>query len=159
MVGLVHRARKTGPEASGRVAGRPKAPARGGWTGADASGPDPDPGTGRGDRGMVTLEIALGLPILMLCALVAAWVIHLGQTQARLTDAARATAREAARGADERASIGAGHRVHEEARITVTRSGGLVMARAEHTVTAPGPVLSALRRRLVAEATTVSEQP
>lgn len=111
------------------------------------------------DRGMVTVEIALGLPILLLCALVAAWVIHLGQAQARLTDAARATAREAARGADEQASISAGHQVSRDARITVTRSGGVVTARAEDTVVAPGPVLSALRRKLVAEATTVSEQP
>lgn len=52
----------------------------------------------RRDSGMVTAETATVAPLVVLAAVTAIWVVSLGVTQARATDAAREAARMVARG-------------------------------------------------------------
>lgn len=106
---------------------------------------------------MVTVETALALPILLLVVLVGGWILHVGQTQARLTDAARAAAREVARGADVGSSVAAGQQVLPAARIRVVTAAGDVVVSAETSVTGPGPWLDALSKELRAEVVTRAE--
>ena len=56
-----------------------------------------DPSPRRGERGMVTAEAAMVLPVLVLVTAALAWVVALGVAQVRLVDAAREAARLAAR--------------------------------------------------------------
>ncbi|MCD9154210.1 TadE family protein [Aeromicrobium duanguangcaii] len=54
----------------------------------------------RRERGMVTAETAMVLPFVVLVAFVLTWVVSLGLTQMRVSDAAREGARVMARGQD-----------------------------------------------------------
>lgn len=108
---------------------------------------------------MVTVETALAFPILLLVVLVGGWILHVGQTQARLTEAARTAAREAARGTDVGNSVAAGQRVLPAARITVLTAAGDVVVSAETSVTGPGPWLGVLSKDLRAEVVTRAESP
>lgn len=108
----------------------------------------------RDDRGAVTAETAVALPVLVLLALGLAWLTSLGVSQVRVTDAARETARALARGEDRATSIGYGQQVAPEgARFTVTTEGGLVRVVVTAQVGGPGGLLSGVpgfRARAVA---------
>ena len=52
----------------------------------------------RCERGSVTAEFAMAMPVLIAVALGMVWLISLGLTQLRIEEAARETARAAARG-------------------------------------------------------------
>jgi Flp pilus assembly protein TadG len=57
----------------------------------------------RQERGMVTAEAALVIPVLLAVTLLLSWAITVGAAQVRLIDAAREGARLAARGESEQA--------------------------------------------------------
>ncbi|UYM03371.1 TadE family protein [Solicola gregarius] len=55
----------------------------------------------RSESGMVTVETAVVIPVLIVLTLVLAWIVSLGIAQVRLVDAAREAARMTARGDSE----------------------------------------------------------
>jgi TadE-like protein len=111
----------------------------------------------RGDRGMVTFEVALAIPLVFLACLAAAWVLRLGQVQAQLQDAARAAVREVARGASEAVAESAADQVLPGVRLGFADRGDAVAVNAEYTVDSPAPALRGLDRELQAQATALSE--
>jgi Flp pilus assembly protein TadG len=92
----------------------------------------------RSDRGFVTVEAALVLPVLALFTVALLWGLAAAAAQIRCVDAARAGARAVARSepvasAEEAARAAA----PEGARVTVTRAGELWRVTVE--AAAPGP--------------------
>jgi len=99
----------------------------------------------RTERGAVTAEAAIVLPVLLLFALGLAWLVALGVTQVRLLDAARETARAAARGDDLVASVGLGRRVATDgARISVRDDGDTIEVTVDAPVRGPGGIFAFL---------------
>ena len=90
------------------------------------------------ESGAVTAETAMALPLLAIFTLSMAWLVTIGITEVRAVDAARETARAAARseGAGEATSLG--RRVAPDgSRISVSRSNGAVVARVSAPVNGP----------------------
>jgi Flp pilus assembly protein TadG len=82
-----------------------------------------------GERGAVTAETAMVLPLLVGVALALVWVLSLALTQVRLVDAARETARAAARDDSPAAAVGLGRRVAPAgSRVAVRQEGDRVVA-------------------------------
>ncbi len=81
----------------------------------------------RDDRGMVTAELAAGLPVLVLLLAFSLSVVSVGAARVRAADAAREAARAAARGDDAAASRLA-HSAAPGATVALTRSGDDVRA-------------------------------
>lgn len=106
---------------------------------------------------MVTFELALAVPLLVLSAFVGCWLVRLGQLQAQAQDAARATAREAARGADEAAAFAAGEQVLPGVRLSTFRSGASITVVAGYDASVGSPLLSPLSRHVEARTTTTLE--
>jgi len=93
----------------------------------------------RSERGAVTAELALGLPVLVAVTIGLVWLLSVGAAQIRTVDAARETARAVARGDDEGAAVALGQRVAPAGvRIDVFTSGGRVTAHARGHVPGPG---------------------
>ncbi|GHF95948.1 TadE family type IV pilus minor pilin [Streptomyces filamentosus] len=90
------------------------------------------------DRGSVTVEAAVVLPVLALFAMALLWALAASAAQIRCVDAARAGARAAAR-AESPGAVTAVARAAapEGARVTVTRQGELWRVTVE--AAAPGP--------------------
>ncbi len=98
---------------------------------------------GRGERGMVTAEIATALPALVVIAAGLLFVIGAVGAQLRCGDLSREAARQLARGQDEatvsrEVLVGA----PPDAQLRVSRAGGLVTA----SITAHAPTPGALAR-------------
>ncbi len=94
---------------------------------------------GRGETGAVTAETAVALPLIVVFALSMAWLVSVGITQVRALDAARETARAAARSEDTGHAVSLGRRVAPDgSQISVGRGDGTVVV----TVSSPvnGPV-------------------
>ena len=95
------------------------------------------------DDGMVTAELAVCLPVLVLLLAVALGAVSVAGARLRVTDVAREAARLAAR--DDNAALGQliGH---EAPRITITvkRTGGQVVAVASEQAGLVGSSLSAV---------------
>jgi len=105
--------------------------------------PVPLPHGERGERGMVTAEIATALPALVVIAAGLLFVIGAVGAQLRCGDLSREAARQLARGQDEatvsrEVLVGA----PPDARLSVSRAGGLVTA----SITAHAPTPGALAR-------------
>ncbi len=82
---------------------------------------------GRRESGAVTAETALALPLIAVFTVSMAWLVGLGITQVRALDAARETARAAAR------SDGSGHALALGRRVAP--AGSLIsVGRSDHTV-------------------------
>jgi hypothetical protein len=95
--------------------------------------------TRRTERGAVTAELALTLPVLVAVTVGLVWLLAVGAAQVRAVDAARETARAAARGDGDAEAVAAGARVAVPgSRITVTRHDGTVVAVASGHVRGPG---------------------
>jgi Flp pilus assembly protein TadG len=93
----------------------------------------------RSERGAVTAELAMVLPILVAVTIGLVWLLSIGVAQVRTVDAARETARAVARGDDTGEAIARGQRVAPEgARVAVTTSDGHVVATATGHVAGPG---------------------
>lgn len=93
----------------------------------------------RAERGAVTAETAMALPVLALFTVAMAWLVTVGMTHVRALDAARETARSAARSQGHGEAVALGHRVAPEgSRISVGRSGGVVVVTVSSPVHGPG---------------------
>ncbi|WP_193611100.1 TadE family type IV pilus minor pilin [Nocardioides lijunqiniae] len=93
----------------------------------------------RGQRGAVTAELALGLPLLVAVTIGLVWLLAVGAAQVRVVDAARETARAAARGDTDAEAVAAGERVAAAgSRVSVRRHDGRVVAVASGRVQGPG---------------------
>ena len=89
------------------------------------------------ERGAVTAELALALPLLVAVTVGLVWLLAVGAAQSASSTRARETARAVARGDDEAAAVARGQRVAPEgAAVTVstataTRCASTVVARAD----------------------------
>lgn len=115
----------------------------------------------RGQRGAVTAELALGLPLLLGVTAGLVWLLAVGAGQLRTVDAARETARAVARGDSTAEAVAVGRRVAPPgASVSVVDRGGTVTVVVTATATGPGGLLDALpAARLRAEATALVEAP
>lgn len=87
----------------------------------------------------------MSLPVLVGVTLALVWVLSVGIAQVRVVDAARETARAAARGEAVRDAVGRGLRVAPDGvRISLEQDAGNVVAVAEGEVSGPGGVFRVL---------------
>jgi hypothetical protein len=114
----------------------------------------------RPDRGAVTAELALGLPLLVAVTIGLVWLLAVGAAQIRTVDAARETARAVARGDDVGDAVARGRRVAPEgSEVTVSRGGGQVVATSAARVDGPGGLFGFLPAVTVrAEAVAADEE-
>ncbi|MDT0546596.1 MULTISPECIES: TadE family type IV pilus minor pilin [Streptomyces] len=106
---------------------------------------------GPGDRGFVTAETAVVLPVLGLFALMLIWGLMAASGQMRCVDAARAGARAAARSEPQAAALAAARSAAPRgARVELRREGDLVRVRVEARAPGPGPLAVRLRGEAVA---------
>lgn len=103
------------------------------------------PACSRRDRGSVTAETAMVLPVLLVVLAMAVWVLAGVSTQLRAVDAAYAGARAAARG-DAAADVQATARsvAPEGATVQVSRVGDVVHVRVSAVVSPLGQALGGL---------------
>lgn len=95
--------------------------------------------TRRPERGAVTAELALGLPLLLAVTVGMVWLLAVGAGQVRVVDGAREAARGLARGdpepvAFERATTVAG----EGSRVSAAYASGEVTVTVTRSVSGPG---------------------
>jgi Flp pilus assembly protein TadG len=114
----------------------------------------------RRERGAVTAELAMALPLLVAVTIGLVWLLSIGATQLRVVDGARETARAVARGDDEGAAIALGQRVAPEgAAFTVSGSGQEVHVEVSARAEGPGGLFGFLPAvMLQAEAVTTAEE-
>ncbi|MFI7290066.1 TadE family type IV pilus minor pilin [Streptomyces anulatus] len=111
-------------------------------------------GHGCGDRGAVTAEAAVVIPVLVAFAMALLWALMAASDQIRCVDAARAGARAAARSEPEAAVLEAARDTAPHgARVEVGRAGDMWRVRVEAPT--PGPGVLALM--LSAEAASLAE--
>lgn len=109
---------------------------------------------GCGDRGAVTAEAAVVIPVLVAFAMALLWALTAASDQIRCVDAARAGARAAARSEPEAEVLEAAREAAPHgARVEVGRAGDLWRVRVEALT--PGPGVLALT--LSAEAAALAE--
>lgn len=100
---------------------------------------------GRGERGAVTAELASVLPLLVAVTVGLVWLLAVGSAQVRTVDAARETARAAARGDEQAAAVARGLEVAPDgSTVTVTRGTGEVRVTVTGAVDGPGGLFAAL---------------
>jgi len=124
----------------------------------------PAPGAGRRDersqRGAVTAEAAVVIPILLSLVLGSAWFVALAATKVRVVDAAREVARVVARGEPEGVAVGQGRRVAPDGtRFSVRRTDGQVVVEATVAVTGPGGLFAFLPELTVESEAVAAEEP
>lgn len=115
----------------------------------------------RPDRGMVTAELATIAPFGLALTVLLLWVVSLGLTQVRLTDAARDGARLVARG-ESIATAEAAARQHAPpgTQIAIDVSDGVATVRVSVESHVPIPFFDGVGARTVeAEAAAVVESP
>jgi hypothetical protein len=116
--------------------------------------------TFRDQRGMVTAEAALALPLIAAFCLVMLWMLTLGIAQIRTVDAARDAARALARGEDRAAAVSsAGRSAPGGARVSFTESAGTVTASVSARISAPSWLLVPLPSVGVESRSTVEVEP
>lgn len=117
--------------------------------------PSGDGGGGRvGDRGAVTAEAAVVIPVLVVFALALLWALMAAADQIRCVDAARAGARAAARSEPETEVLDAARDAAPQgARVEMGRAGDLWRVRVEAPTRGPG----VLALTLSAEAAALAE--
>lgn len=114
----------------------------------------------RGERGAVSAEAAVVLPLVIAVAMVAGWLVALASAQVRVVDAAREAARAAARGDADEAAVAAGRRVAPDGAVfQVSRAGGSVTVRVVAEVRGPGGLLAFLPGVPVSSAAVAAEEP
>ena len=91
------------------------------------------------ESGAATAELAMALPLLVAVTAGLVWLLAVGAAQVRVVDAARETARAAARGDGADEAVARGLQVAPEgSRVTVAVSGDRVRASAAGGVAGPG---------------------
>ena len=114
----------------------------------------------RQEYGAVTAETAVALPLLAVFAISMAWLVSLGITQVRALDAARETARAAARSDGEGEATALGRRVAPDgSRISLSRSGGAVVARVSSPVRGPAGLFGSWASFHVSAEAVAGEEP
>ncbi|WP_327122314.1 pilus assembly protein [Streptomyces sp. NBC_01341] len=115
----------------------------------------------RGDRGAVTAEAAMVLPVLVAFVMALVWALVAASDQIRCVDAARAGARAAARSEPEAAvRLVAKETAPARARVDVRRTGEVWRVRVEAPTPGPGPLGLTLSAEAVALAEdTVGVEP
>ena len=97
------------------------------------------------ERGAVTAEAAVVIPLLLAVAVGLVWLVALAATQVRVVDAAREAARSAARGEPDTVAVARAEQVAPEgARVDVSRSGDEVRAHVVAEVRGPGGLFAFL---------------
>lgn len=100
--------------------------------------------TGR-QRGAVTAELALALPILLLVTAGLVWLLAVAVGQIRTVDAARETARALARGDDAAAALALGRQVAPDGvRLSVSQDGDRIVVTARGRIAGPGGLFRSL---------------
>ena len=113
-----------------------------------------------GQRGSVTAETVMVLPVLVSLALGLVWVVALAATQVRVVDAARETARTAARDDSRSSAVALGRRVAPAgATVTVRDDGGTVVARVRATVGGPRGLFGFVPRVAVDAEAVAAKEP
>ena len=107
---------------------------------------------------MVTAELAIALPALVLVVLWLAWLLGLGASQAVVAQAAREGARAAARGESLGVVRAAAHEVSPEATVVLRREAGLVVVTASLRRRAPIAMLRSLEREVHASSSAWAER-
>ncbi|WP_162237267.1 TadE family type IV pilus minor pilin [Aeromicrobium sp. WCS2018Hpa-33] len=122
---------------------------------------DPDPMTGRGEKGTATAELAVLAPFALVLVLLLVWVASLGVTQVRLVDAAREGARLVARGEDDGGATALVRRLAPAgARVRVQEQDGTVVVTVRVRSRAPlGFGTTVGSRELSATAVAAAEAP
>ena len=115
----------------------------------------------RSERGAVTAELVVALPVLLAVTLALVWLVGLGVGQVRVVDGAREAARAVARGDDvESARALAAEVAGAGASVRIEQSAGRVVVVVEREVDGPGAMLGHLPgAHLRATAVTSSEEP
>ncbi|MBS43700.1 MAG: hypothetical protein CMH83_11185 [Nocardioides sp.] len=118
-------------------------------------------GRRRSERGAVTAELAMALPLLVAVTVGLVWLLAVGAAQVRVTDAARETARAAARGDSDADAAAIGARVAPAgASVALSRSGDRVTVTVRGEVAGPGGLFGFLPGATVdAEAVALAEAP
>lgn len=98
----------------------------------------------RDQRGAATAELALAIPMLVSLTIGLVWLLAVGEAQVRMVDAARETARAAARGDAEGEAVARGQQVAPGATVTVVHQEGEVVSTATDSVAPPGGLLGFL---------------
>lgn len=117
--------------------------------------------TSASERGAVTAETMLVLPVLVAVTMGMVWLVALGVTQVRVVDSAREVARAVARDEPRARAVDLGARIAPHgSRISVTDQGATVRVRIESEVSGPGGLFSFLPAVQVdAEASAAKEAP
>lgn len=113
----------------------------------------------RTDRGAVTAELALGLPLLVAVTIGLVWLLAAGAAQVRVVDASREAARALARGDDRVVAVAVARRVAPAgAAVEVTLDGDRVVVTTSARVRGPGGLFEHLPAvRVSADATALVE--
>lgn len=98
----------------------------------------------RGERGAVTAEAALVLPVLAAVTLALIWMLGLAVAQMRVTDAAREAARALARGDPEGEAAGLAHTAAPGSTVRIDQADGRVRVTVVREVRPPGDLLGDL---------------
>jgi hypothetical protein len=99
----------------------------------------------RPDRGAVTAEAAVVLPVIVVFTVAMAWLVCVGLVQLRALDAAREVARAAARSDATGSAVGLGRRVAPDgSRVSVRQEQDTVVATVVSPVRGPGGLLARL---------------
>lgn len=115
----------------------------------------------RGDRGAVTAELALGLPLLLAVTIGLVWLLALGTAQVRVVDGAREAARALARGDPEPTAFARAERVAGPgSRVTAIYRAGEVIVTVSRELAGPGGLFDTWTGvRLHADAVAATEVP
>lgn len=113
------------------------------------------------DRGAVTAELALGLPLLLAVTIGLVWLLVVGSAQVRVVDGAREAARALARGDPESAAFARAAQVAGSGSQVIAIYGeGEVTVTVSRELSGPGGVFDAWPGvRLRADAVAAAESP
>lgn len=118
------------------------------------------PGRRRRERGAVTAELALSLPLLVSVTVGLVWLLAVGAAQVRTVDAARETARALARGEDPGRAIALGTQVAPAgSTVSVTRTDGEVRVTVTGEVPGPGGLFDHLPAPQVHAEAVAADEP
>ena len=113
----------------------------------------------RQESGAVTAETAVALPLIVVFALSMAWLVSVGITQVRALDAARETARAAARSEGAADAVSLGRRVAPAgSRVSVGRGDGTVVVTVTSPVRGPAGLFGHLAAGFTVRAEAVAAQ-
>ena len=114
----------------------------------------------RDETGAVTAETAVAVPLIAVFTLSMAWLVSIGITDVRAIDAARETARVAARSDSSGEATSLGRRVAPDgSHISVSRSGGAVVARVSRPVRGPAGLFGRFASFHVTAEAVAAEEP